>query len=97
MMIDEDEMYVLEDDDNYYSDAAMDMERNAEEDKLIIELGRMQGRWDRHEEMLEKEEIGETKILKERSADEKVAEMRQIFDSKTAFRMLSKELIDIMK
>ncbi|CAD7702080.1 unnamed protein product [Ostreobium quekettii] len=72
-----------------------------DEDKdLTLELGKLQGRWQRHEEA----RVGAGGEGPEgepsapgRSAGESVARTRQIFDEGETFRILAKELLDIKR
>ena len=78
-------------------DMTYDSDVEFEEDKdLMITLGRSQGLWEKFEEKYEQSQKSEGG-KEELSVKEKVAEGRQIFDTKTAYKLLSKELISIIK
>lgn len=77
----------------YDSDAEFEEDRD-----LMITLGHHQGLWEKFEEKYEAAQQGQhNKETETRSFKEKVAAGRQIFDTKAAYKLLSKELISIMK
>ncbi|CAD7703570.1 unnamed protein product [Ostreobium quekettii] len=72
-----------------------------EDQEMVEELGKLQGRWQRHEDAWREraraggEEGGPSAVG--RSASESVAQTRQIFDEEETFRRLCKELLDIKR
>ncbi|GMH42387.1 hypothetical protein BSKO_10306 [Bryopsis sp. KO-2023] len=84
---------VFDEDDGGGSD--IDFDDDDEEDKeWTVELGKRQGAWERLEE---KKGSTADEEGQGRSVSEKVAQDRQIFDTKTPFKMLSRELLDILR
>lgn len=68
-----------------------------EEDKeWTVELGRRQGAWEKFEEERRLSWEGENQPGGV-SLSEEVAQNRQIFDTRAAFKMLSKELLSILR
>eukprot|EP00983_Pelagomonas_calceolata_P031811 998317-Pelagomonas_calceolata.AAC.5 len=64
-----------------------------EDREMTIECGKRQGRWEKYETEREKQERD-----RPQSSEKAVAQRQQIFgDSKCAFLMLSKELLDLFK
>jgi len=73
---------------------ASDIEFEDDRD-MMVSVGFHQGKWDKFEEKYESEEINRVKEIL--SQKEKLAEKRQIFDTKAAYKLLCKELASIMK
>ena len=71
-----------------------------EDKEWTVELGKRQGRWEKHEALRRERAANSAEgaaSVQGRSASESVAHTRQIFDEQAAFKMLSKELLDIMR
>lgn len=75
----------------YASDAELD-----EDNDMMVTLGHLQGNWDKYEKEYQESLEGQHN-KEELSFKEKVAEGRQIFDTKAAYKLLCKELLSIMQ
>ena len=84
--------YHANDDDDQEEDNDDDDEVDEDDRELMVDMGRRQGRWDKHEEL-----HAEKTLMTGLSPLEALAKKQQIFEPKESFLMLSKDILSIIR